>query len=339
MAFLSKDLGIDLGTINTLIAEGGQVILQEPTVVAIAVDEQKIVEVGIAAKDMYGRVPESLEVAYPLVNGVISDYEITEKLLEILIGKVSGPVRFRFFRPRVMMSVPYGVTSVENRAVHEAALEAVRGDVFLIQQPMAAALGVDLPFHTPSGNMIICLGGGATQAAVLAMYGIVSAQTLRAGGLALDEAIISYVRRKYGLIIAQPTAEQIKISIGAAVPQDEEESIELQGQDQVTGLPRPFNLTTGEVVEAMEGPLMDIAETARQVLEKTPPELVSDIIDRGIALCGGTALLRGIDKLLTKELGVPAYLVDNPTTCVAEGGSLALDPSVFPKIRRNLPPV
>ena len=279
----------------------------------------------------------SLEVVYPLINGVIADYEVTEKLLEYMINRVSGPVRF--FRPRVMMSVPYGVTSVESRAVHEAALEAVKRDVFLIQQPMAAALGVDLPFHTPSGNMIICLGGGATQVAVLAMYGIVSAQTLRAGGLQLDSAIVSYVRRKYGLVIAQPTAEHIKQTIGAAVTQDQEESIELQGQDQVSGLPRPFNLTTGEVVEAIQGPLKEIVETARLVLEKTPPELVSDIIDRGIALCGGTALLRGIDKLLTKELGVPAYLVDNPTTCVAEGASLALDPSVFPKVRRNLPPI
>jgi rod shape-determining protein MreB len=337
MAFLSKDLGIDLGTIHTQIAEGGQVILEEPTVVAIAVDELKIVEVGHAAKDMIGRVPESLEVAHPLINGVIADYEVTEKLLEHMISKVSGPVRF--FRPRVMMSVPYGVTSVESRAVHEAALEAVKRDVYLIQQPMAAALGVDLPFHTPSGNMILCLGGGATQAAVLAMYGIVSAHTLRAGGLELDEAIIGYVRKKYGLVIAQPTAEHVKITIGAAVPQDEEESIELQGQDQVTGLPRPFNLTTGEVVEAMEGPLTEIVETARLVLEKTPPELVSDIIDRGIAICGGTALLRGIDKLLTKELGVPAYLVDNPITCVAEGASLALEAGILPKIRRNLPPV
>jgi len=198
---------------------------------------------------------------------------------------------------------------------------------------------LDLPFHTPSGNMILCLGGGASQAAVLAMYGIVSAGTLRAGGLQLDEAIIAYVRRKYGLVIAQPTAEQVKHRIGAAVSQDEEESLELQGQDQVSGLPRPFTLTTGEVVEALQGPLLDIVETARLVLEKTPPELVSDIIDRGIALCGGTALLKGIDKLFTKELGVPAYLVDNPTSCVAEGASLALDPSVFPKIRRNLPPV
>jgi len=337
MALFSKDLGIDLGTIRTRISEDGQVILQEPTVVAIAVDELKIVALGQEAQDMHGRVPESLEVAYPLQNGVIADYEVTEKLLEYLIKKVSSPVRV--FRPRVMMSVPYGVTSVERRAVHEAALEAIKRDVFLIQQPMAAALGVDLPFHTPTGNMIICLGGGASQAAVLAMYGIVSAETVRTGGLQLDDAIMTYIRRKYGLIIAQPTAERIKIGIGAAVPPDEEQSIEFQGQDSVTGLPRPLTLTTGEIVEALGEPLSQIVEATRRVLEKTPPELVSDIIDRGIALCGGGALLDGIDKLLTKELGVPAYLVDNPMTCVAEGTSLSMQPGVYAKIKRNLPPV
>ncbi len=337
MAVLSKELGIDLGTVRTRISEGGQVILQEPTVVAIAIDELKIVAVGQEAQDMSGRVPETLEVAYPLQNGVIADYEVTEKLLSYLIKKISGPVRF--FRPKVMMTIPYGVTSVERRAVHEAVLEAVKRDVFLIQQPMAAALGVDLPFHTPTGNMIISMGGGSTQAAVLAVYGIVSADTLRIGGLELDAAISTYVRRKYGLIVAQPTAERIKIKIGAAVSQDEESSIEVQGQDQVSGLPRPLTLTTGEVVEALQDPLADIVESARRVLEKTPPELVSDIIDRGIALCGGTSLLRGIDKLLTKELGVPAYLVDSPLTCVAEGASIALQPGVFAKIKRNLPPV
>ncbi len=216
-------------------------------------------------------------------------------------------------------------------------LQAGSREAYLIQQPLAAALGVDLPIGTPSGNMLICLGGGATQAAVLAMYGIVAAETMRRGGMALDEAIIGYVRKKYGLIIGQLTAEQVKIKIGAAVPQDEEQSMEIQGQDQVSGLPRPATLTTGEVVEAIHDPLMDIIETARRVLEKTPPELVSDIIDRGVALTGGGALLRGIDKLLTKELGVPAYLVDNPTTCVAEGAARAL--SMYPLIRRNLPPV
>lgn len=337
MALFSKDIGIDLGTIWTRIAEDGQVILQEPTVVAIAVDELKIVSLGQEAQDMYGRIPDTLEVVYPLKNGVIADYEVSEKLLEYLIRKVSSPARI--FRPRVMMSVPYGVTSVERRAVHEAALEAVRRDVFLIYQPMAAALGVDLPFHTPTGNMIICLGGGATQAAVMATYGIVSAETIRIGGLQLDDAIMTYIRRKFGLVIAQPTAERIKMEIGAAVPQDNERSIEIQGQDQVTGLPRPLTLTTGEIVEAIQDVLGTVVETARRVLEKTPPELVSDIIDRGIALCGGASLLRGIDKLLTKELGVPAYLVDNPTTCVAEGTSLSLQPGVYAKIKRNLPPV
>jgi len=236
-----------------------------------------------------------------------------------------------------MITVPEGVTSVERRAVHEAILQAGSREAYLIQQPLAAAIGIDLPIGTPSGNMILCLGGGASQAAVLAMYGIVASETLRAGGMALDEAIVSYVRKKYGLIIGQLTAEQVKISIGAAVPQDEEQSVELQGQDQVSGLPRPITLTTGEIVEAMQDPLHDIIETARRVLEKTPPELVSDIIDRGVALCGGGALLRGIDKLLTKELGVPAYLVDNPTACIALGAARSL--SMYGLIRRNLPAV
>lgn len=335
MAVFSKELGIDLGTLYTRVAVGSSVVLQEPTVVAIAIDEQKIVAVGQEAHNMLGRVPESIEVTRPLQNGVIADYEVTEKLLEYFIKKVSGSVRF--FRPRVMVTVPYGVTSVESRAVHEASLQAGTRDAFMIQQPLAAALGVDLPIGTPSGNMILCLGGGTTQAAVLAMYGLVAADTLRAGGLYLDEAIINYVRKKYGLIIGQSTAEQIKIKIGAAVPQDEEGTIEVQGQDQVTGLPKPLTLTGDEVVDAVRDSLKDIVETARRVLEKTPPELVSDIIDRGVAICGGGALLRGIDKLMTKELGIPAYLVDNPLTCIAEGAALALDPNVYPKIKRNLP--
>ena len=335
MPMFSKDLGIDLGTLYTRIAIGTSIVLQEPTVVAIAVEEEKIVEVGQEAHNMLGRVPESIEVTRPLRNGVIADYEVTEKLLEYFIKKVSGSVRF--FRPRVMITVPYGVTSVESRAVHEASLQAGTRDAFLVQQPLAAALGIDLPIGTPSGNMILCLGAGTTQAAVLAMYGIVAAETMRAGGMYLDEAIIAYVRKKYGLIVGATTAEQVKIQIGAAVPQEEEQSIEIQGQDQVTGLPRPLTLTGDEIVEALEEPLRDFVETARRVLEKTPPELVSDIIDRGVALCGGGALLTGIDKLMTKELGVPAYLVDNPLTCIAEGAAIALDPNMYPKVKRNLP--
>jgi rod shape-determining protein MreB len=335
MPMFSKDLGIDLGTLYTRIAVGTSVVLQEPTVAAIAVEEEKIVEVGQEAHNMLGRVPESIEVTRPLRNGVIADYEVTEKLLEYFIKKVSGSVRF--FRPRVMITVPYGVTSVESRAVHEASLQAGTRDAFLVQQPLAAALGIDLPIGTPSGNMILCLGAGTTQAAVLAMYGIVAAETMRAGGMYLDEAIIAYVRKKYGLIVGATTAEQVKIKIGAAVPQEEEQSIEIQGQDQVTGLPRPLTLTSDEIVEALEEPLRDFVETTRRVLEKTPPELVSDIIDRGVALCGGGALLTGIDKLMTKELGVPAYLVDNPLTCIAEGAAIALDPNMYPKVKRNLP--
>jgi rod shape-determining protein MreB len=333
MSLFSKDLGIDLGTVYTRVVTGGQVVLEEPTVAAIIVAEQKMVEWGKAAQEMYGRVPEAIEVTRPMLNGVIADYEVTEYILADVLKKVGGMVRI--FRPSVMVTVPKGVTSVERRAVHEAALQAGSRDAYLIEQPLAAAIGVDLPIGTPSGNMILCLGGGTTQAAVLAMYGIISGETLRAGGLHMDEAIVSYVRKKYGLIIGQPTAENIKITIGAAVPVGEDRSIEIQGQDQVSGLPRPITLTTEEVIDALSEPLKAVVETTRRTLERTPPELVSDIIDRGVAMCGGGALLRGLDRLLTKELGVPAYLVDNPTTCVAEGASKGL--GMYSLIRRSLP--
>ncbi|MBT3322991.1 MAG: rod shape-determining protein [Anaerolineae bacterium] len=339
MALFSKDLGVDLGTMNTRLADNTQVLVNEPTIVAIEVDDEKMAEkmvaVGQEALDMYGRVPENIEVARPLKNGVIADYVITEALLSYLLQQVSGSMRI--FRPRVMLSVPYGVTSVERRAVYEAAREAGSREAYLIQQTLAAALGIDLPIHAPSGNMVISLGGGATEASVMAMYGIVAAETLRAGGIDFDEAIALYVRRKYGVTIGQRTAEQLKIKIGAAVPQDQEQSMEVQGQDQVTGLPRPVTITTGEIVEALQDPLKNVVETGRRVLEKTPPELVSDIIDRGVALCGGGALLRGIDKLLTKSLGIPAYLVDNPLTCVVEGTVRGLE--LYPVLERNLPKV
>lgn len=335
MALFTRDLGIDLGTQYTRVIEGSRLLLQEPTVATIVVQEQKMVAWGQEAQDMLGRVPDSLEVTRPLSNGVIADYEVTENLLYALLKQVSGSMRI--FRPRVMITIPYGVTSVESRAVHEATLQAGSREVSLIHAPLAAAIGVDLPIGTPSGNMILCLGAGATQAAVLAMYGIVTAETRRSGGMVLDDAIVAYVRKKYGLIIGQLTAEQVKIRIGAAVPQDEEMSMELQGQDQVTGLPKPISLTTGEIVDALREPLSDVVETARRVLEKTPPELVSDIIDRGVALTGGGALLRGIDKLLTKELGVPAYRVDDPTLCTAEGAAKGL--SMYNLIRRSLPAV
>jgi rod shape-determining protein MreB len=333
MAGLSHELGIDLGTLNTRIAEGNNILLQEPTIVAILLDELKLVEIGQSALDMLGRVPENIEVARPMRHGVIAEFEITENLLKVMVQKVTG--RMLLFRPKLMITVPYGVTSVERRAAFEAGLGAGSRDVNLIQQPLAGAIGIDLPIGTPTGNMIISLGGGTTQAAVLAMHGIVSAETSSVAGLKLDDAIIDYVRRKYGLIIGQPTAEQLKIRIGAAIPQDEQESMEIQAQDQVSGLPKPATLTTDEIVEALQAPLEDIAGTIRRVLEKTPPELISDIIDRGVALCGGTSLLRGIDRYLTKALGIPAYLVDNPTTCVVEGAAKSF--SMLEVLSRNLP--
>lgn len=316
---LSRELGIDLGTFNTQIAEGNQILQQEPTVVAIIVNEMKLVEFGTTALSMMGRVPESIEVIRPLRFGVIAEYELTEIYLRELIKKVTGPTLF--FKPRLLISAPYGVTSVERRAVVEAGLGAGGREVNIIPQPLAAALGVDLPIGTPTGNMIICLGAGTSQAAVISMSSIVSAETIRVAGLKLDEAIVNYVRKKYGLIIGQPTAEQLKLNIGAASPVQEEKTMEIQAQDQVSGLPKPASLTTNEIVEALQPPLEEIVASIRRVLEKTPPELISDIIDRGVALCGGTSLLKGLDKYLTVALGIPAYVVENPVTCTVEGAA------------------
>jgi rod shape-determining protein MreB len=321
MGLFSKELGIDLGTVNTLVCEGGEVVLHEPTVVAIATAEAKIVAVGQEARDMYGRAPDSIEVMRPLRDGVIADYEVTQKLLEYVITKVCG--NLRLFRPRVIITVPYGVTSVESRAVQEATLQAGAREAFLIPEPLAGAFGADLPVATPTGNMVVDLGGGCSEAAVVSMNGLVSAHTVRTGGMKLDEAIIGYVRKKYGLVIGDPTAEDIKIQIGAAYPLDEELTLEVQGRDQVNGLPRSVMVSSGEVVEALQEPLSLIVGAVKAVLEKTPPELASDIIDRGMVLCGGGSLLRGIDKLLTKETGVPAYVAENPLACVALGTSKA----------------
>lgn len=322
MPALTRELGVDLGTENTIFAEGDQILLQEPTAVAIVIDEQKMVEWGQAAKDMEGRVPETIEVVRPLRHGVIAEYEVTETLLNYLTKKICGPMHI--FKPRMMITVPYGVTSVEGRAVHEAGIGAGGREVYLIPQPLAAAMGVNLPISSPSGNMVICLGGGVNQVAVVSLNGIVTADADRTGGIIFDEAIIGYTRKRFGVIIGQPTAEMLKIKIGAAIPQDQQLSLEVQGQDQVTSLPRPVVLTTDDIVEALQEPLMDVVKLAKKVLEKTPPELITDIIDRGAAMCGGGSMLRGIDKFLTKSLGIPVYLVDNPLTCTAEGAVKAL---------------
>ncbi len=335
MGLLGKDLGIDLGTVNTLVSDGGEIVLHEPTMVAVDVEELKIVEVGHAAREMDGRVPDIIEVMRPMREGVIADFEITMRMLRIFVEKVCGPTRL--FKPRAMITVPYGVTSVESRAVHEAALQAGSREVYLIQEPLAAAIGVGLPIATPTGNLVVILGGGVTQAAVLAMSGIVVADSVRVGGMKMDEAIASYVRKKYGLVISQRTAEEAKIRIGAAIPQDEERTMEVQGQDQVTGLPRPITLSTNEVVEALQETLLLELAAIKNVLEHTPPELASDIIDRGMLVCGGGSLLTGIDKWLTRETGVPAYLAEEPVDSIAIGSNRGL--SMLERLRRNLPTV
>jgi len=332
MGLFDKRLGVDLGTVNVLIYENEQIVLQEPTLVALTTEDERIVEIGQPAREMLGKVDdEDIQIIRPLQNGVIADYEVTEAMLRHFFTKIAG--RMRLFRPTVMISVPYGVTSVEKRAVHEAAISAGAREAFLIWEPLAAAVGAGLPVGTPAGDMVVNIGGGITEAAVLTMNNIVRAESGRLGGLRLDEAIISYVRRKYNLTIGQPTAESVKIQIGAAVPQPEELSMEVQGRDNVSGLPRTITLTTGEVVEAMEEPLDQIADVLKRVLAATPPELASDIIDRGIVLTGGGALLRGIETFLTRETGVPVFRADNAMIAVAVGAGRALnDPALLRRI-------
>jgi len=327
-------MGIDLGTVNVLVYVRGQgVVLQEPSVVAVSVHERKIIAVGEEARAMLGRTPGTLEVVRPLRDGVIANYTVTERMLRYFIRKAGGASWF--FRPRVMISVPYGVTSVERRAVREAALDAGAGRAHLIPEPLAAAIGAGLPVDTPSGNMVVDLGGGASEAAVIAMNGIVVANSVRVGGLRLDDAIIAYVRRKYNLLIGQPTAEEVKIRIGSALPLDPPLKMEVQGRDQVTGLPRIVTLSSDEVTEAINEPLMAMMGVIKGVLERTPPELASDIIERGIALVGGTALLRKIDELVTRETGVPAWVAEAPMACVAMGAGKALEQ--YESLRRSVP--
>lgn len=335
MGLLTSRIAIDLGTINVLVHDQGRgVVLQEPSVVALREDGDKtiIVEVGRAARDMYGRTPEQIEVMRPLRDGVIADYFVTEAMLRYFIQKVAGRLNLR--KPIVMISVPYGVTSVERRAVREAGLAAGAREVHLIPEPLAAAIGAGLPVGTPTGNLVVDLGGGSTEAAVVSMNGIVCAESVRVAGVHLDDAIISYIRKKYNLVVGEPTAEAIKVKIGAASELKERLEMEIQGRDQVAGLPRTITFTSAEVVEALNEPLTAIVNVIRAVLAKTPPELSSDIIDRGMALTGGGALLREIDTMLTRETGVPAYVADNPIACTALGAGKAL--AELPILQRSL---
>jgi rod shape-determining protein MreB len=331
---LAKHIGVDLGTVNVLVwVKGKGIVLQEPSVVAIAINDNKIVAVGTEAREMLGRTPETIEVARPLRDGVIADYVVTEAMLRYFIEKVAG--RLRLFKPLIAISVPVGVTSVESRAVHDAAIQAGGREAYLIPEPLAAALGAGMPVDTPTGNLIVDVGGGTSEAAVISMNGIVEFASVRVGGNRIDEAIISYVKRKYNLMIGVSTAEEVKIAIGSALPLEEELSMEVRGRDQVSGLPKTIQITSGEVTEAIAEPLASIVGVVKNVLEKTPPELSSDVIDRGIVMTGGGSLLRNFHQLLTKETGVPCYVADNPMACVALGAGKALED--YELIKRSLP--
>lgn len=329
-----KQIGVDLGTVNVLVyVKGKGIVLYEPSMVAISVNENKIVAVGEEARSMLGRTPEAIEVMRPMRDGVIADYVVTEAMLRYFITKVCG--RFRLFRPVVMVTVPVGVTSVESRAVHEAAIQAGGKEAHLIPEPLAAAIGAGLPIGTPTGNMVVNIGGGTTESAVISMNGIVVSSSVRIGGNEMDEAIVAYVRKKYNLIIGEPTSEEIKFQIGSAMPLDEELTMEVQGRDQVSGLPKTIPINSGEVTEAIAEALAAIVGVVRAVLEKTPPELSSDIIDRGMVLVGGGALLRNIDRLLTKQTGVPCYVAEDAMACVATGAGRALEN--YHILKRSLP--
>lgn len=321
---LSKKIAIDLGTANSLVYVSGRgIVLQEPTVVAVSEEEEKIVAVGQEAREMLGKTPEGIIATRPLRNGVIADYLVTEALLRYFVGKVIG--RSRLVKPDIMISIPAGATSVEARAVLEAAYSAGARKAYLMPEPLAAAIGAGLPIAEPSGNMIVNIGGGTTEIAIVSLYGMVVHGSIRVGGNSLDEALTAYVRRNYGLVIGPNTAELVKMSIGAAQPLQKERSMEVKGRDSITGFPKTINLTSTEVVSCLEPSLSSIASGVKNVLESTPPELSSDIIDKGIVLSGGSAHLKNIDKYISSYTGVPAHLADDPMYCVVKGLGRAIE--------------
>ena len=314
----SKDMGIDLGTANTLVSMRGKgIVLREPSVVAIRKDTGEILAVGEEAKMMLGRTPGNIVAIRPLKDGVIADFDTTQIMLKYFIQKATGG--FSFFRPRVVVGVPSGVTEVERRAVIDATIQAGAREAYLIEEPMAAAIGAGLPVHDPTGNMVVDIGGGTTEVAVISLGGIVSSRSIRIGGDELDEAIIQYMKRTYNLLIGERTAENVKMTIGSAMPSSEEESMDIRGRDLVTGLPKTLPVSVMEIELALSEPVSAIVDAVKVTLEKTPPELSADIMDRGIVMTGGGALLRRLDKLLTRETGMPVIVAENPLDCVAKG--------------------
>jgi rod shape-determining protein MreB len=327
LGWFSNDLAIDLGTANTVVfAKGKGIVVSEPSVVAVARDSRgidKVRAVGREAKEMLGRTPGNIVAIRPMKDGVIADFEITEAMLRYFITKVHD--RKRLVRPRIVVAVPSGITEVEKRAVRESAMSAGAREVYLIEEPMAAAIGAGLPITEPSGNMIIDIGGGTTEVAVISLSGIVYANSTRVGGDKMDEAIINYVKRKYNLLIGERTAEIIKIAIGTAHPTEGIESMEVKGRDLVAGVPKILELKSEEVREALSEPVNAVVESVKIALERTPPELASDIVDKGIVLVGGGSLLRNLDYLLREATGLPVMLAEDPLTAVAIGTGRTLD--------------
>ena len=320
---MARKIGIDLGTANVLVyVKGKGIVLSEPSVVAISTKTNKARAVGSEALAMLGREPESIEVIRPMLNGVIADYQVTRVMLNYFINnrRTRG-----FGKPEVMVCIPAGVTSVEMRAVKRAALEAGARRAFLIREPLAAAIGANIPVAQPSGNLVIDIGGGTTEVAVISLNDIVVSTSVRVGGIKFDEAIAAYIKRKYNMMIGERTAESIKIEIGSALPLEHPLTMQVRGRDQVAGLPRTIEVDSNEITEAIQEPLEAIINAVRAVLVETPPELSSDIIDKGMVMTGGGAMLRRINELLTEVTGVPCYVADQPANCVAIGTGLALE--------------
>jgi rod shape-determining protein MreB len=318
-----RDLGIDLGTATTLVhVRGRGIMLREPSVIAIDQDTRKVLAVGEEAKRMLGRTPANIIAVRPLKDGVIADFEQTEKMLQYYASKVS---RHRWIPPRMVVGIPSGVTEVERRAVLQAAMRAGAREAYVIEEPMAAAIGVGLPVVEPTGSMVVDIGGGTTEVAVISLAGIVASRSIRIAGDEIDEAIANYVRRTYNLFIGERTAEQVKIEIGSAFPLEEEITMEVKGRDLISGLPRSVVITSEEIRHAIAEPVNAIVEAVKQTLEITPPELAADIMNYGIVLCGGGGLLRGLDKLLQHETQMPVYVASDPTSAVVLGTGKVLE--------------
>lgn len=320
----SRDMGIDLGTANTLVhVKGRGIVLREPSVVAIQRDTGEILAVGEEAKQMIGRTPGNIVAVRPLKDGVIADFDVTQAMLKYFIRKALDTKSF--IRPRVVVGVPSGVTEVEKRAVIDATIQAGAREAYLIEEPMAAAIGAGLPVHEPTGNMVVDIGGGTTEVAVISLGGIVTSRSIRIGGDEMDEAIVQYIKRTYNMMIGERTAEEVKITVGAAIAPDIDETMDIRGRDLVSGLPKTLTIKAREVQQALSEPVSGIIEAVKVTLEKTPPELASDIMDRGIVMTGGGSLLRGLDMLLSRETGMPVHIADEALSCVGEGTGRALE--------------